>query len=287
MARRADTRAASPLRPPRTGLIVSARVSDSVASDVAGRSRWGNGVDWLPELHPTTSEGFGARAAACVDGDALNPGADDKPTAESADPFIVYALDWCSVMGSWDERDWQGRARRLLEATQSQSIAAEFWRGAVSAAETLSNTWLAKNGYTDVTGGAKKPLQALALLDDAVCDSLANGEGMIHCSPQVLVHLVATQALRREGALWRTANDTIVCADAGYDGTDKNETGAWMFASTVPEIILGPVEVTDLSQGAVDLGLASRNDVVVYAQRDVLVIHEPHLLHAAAQLDLA
>lgn len=281
MARTPDNRDATPARAPRVGLLAAARV----ANDNGRTVRWGAGVDWLTEMHGPDAGGypFGARAAKCGL-TALTAGEDEKAYTEQADPFSVYAFDWCSSMDSrFVGRDWQGRATRLLEATQSASIAAEFWRGAIATAETLVNTFLADGTASVVTGGATVPGKALALLDEYATERMSNGQAMIHCSVKALNRLVQADAVRREGALWVTPSDNIVVADAGYDGAGSAGTGDWMFASTVPDIWLGPIEVTPLDERAIQ---TSVNDIFVIAQRDVIVLHEPHVVHGAAQLDL-
>lgn len=283
--RLAAVRPSPVLAAPRTGLLAAASVSDSL-----GNVRWGKGVAWLSELHQTDSEAFGARPIDCSDSDAIALGADDKAPTGGADPFLVYAFDWCSAMEGLDQRDWQGRARRLLEATQSRSIAKEFWSGAISSARTLSNTWLAKTGSSIVTSAATAPGKALALLDHYVVDALSNGTGMIHCTAKTLDRMVQDQALVKEGGLWRTPNGNIVVADAGYSG-DKDGVDAaqeWMFASTVPEIVLGPAR-TSRSDSPIggEMVSVSVNDVLVYTERDVIVMHEPDLCWGAAQIDLS
>ncbi len=281
-------RTATPLAAPRTGLLVAARTTDSL-----GAVKWGFGVEYLAEMHPTSSEAYGSRLLEDADGTSIGYGADDKAPKITADPFLVYAYDWCSAMEGLSQRDWQGRARRLLEATQSKSIAREFWAGAITQAATpdLANTWLAKSSVTLVNGTtAMTPQKALALLDDKVIDSLANGTGMIHCTPQTKSRLLDTQAIVNDSAgLARTANGTIVVADAGYSGQSLDgQTGTWMVATTIPEIVLGeirfsPSELTPRGGALVNV---SNNDVFVYAERDVLVMHEPSILHAAVKVDL-
>lgn len=281
MTRRADIRTAPGLTAPRSGLLVAARVSN-----VVDRTRWGAGLDWETEMKSLADGGapFGARKLGC-DTDALDFTDKEKAPGESADPFMIYALDWCSTLDSrfTAGRDWQGRATRLLEATQSRSVAAEFWSGAITQAETLVNAYLTDGGATDV-GSATPwvPERALALLDGYAMDAMSNGQAMIHCAPAVLVMLAAASAIRREGNLWLTPNDNIVCADAGYSGIDENRS-AVMYATTIPEVVLGPVDVTPLDQTAV---LRFVNDVHVVAQRDAMILWDADICFGSCLLDL-
>lgn len=281
-----DARKPTPLARPRMGLYAAAAVTESPVG-----VRWANGLEWHPELIGNGTNAFGARALKCATS-SITP--DTSPTNEDAYPFMIYAYDRCSKFDDADlsdPRDRDGRARRLLEATQSASIATEFWSGAISNAETLSNIWLAKTGVTVETSGAVTPQKALAKLDKAIAVNMSNGRGMIHCTVETLDRLVDLNAVRREGAQWLTGFDNIVVADAGYSG-DRDGQAAnteWMIASTLVEIYVGPIltasgEINYDADGIFDRTL---NDVVVWAQRDVIVMHEPNLLWHTAQVDLS
>ncbi len=277
--------AATPLRAPRTGLLVAATVTDDDA--LVGQG----GVAWLPELHPSTSDGFGAFGLGC-DGNPAVPAndADNKAVLEGADPFAIYAFDWCSSFG-YSQRDWVGRARRLLDATASHAIAKELWSGAVAIAETNANTWLG-SATDSATAAALAPGKALAKLDEALNDALSNGQGMIHCRIEVLNRLVQAQAVRRDGAVWLTPSDNIVVADSGYSGRiDGDGANEWMIASTRVEVVRGavftaPDTLADAKAWAQAVDTAN-NDVLVLAQRVVLVKHEPNLALIRAQVDLS
>lgn len=277
----ADVRQATPLRVPRFGLLASASVSDNLPG-----VRWGFGVEWLPELHPTGSEGIGARALKC-DPTAVEHGEDDKAKIEEAYPFTVYAFDWCSTLG-YSGRDWAGRARRLLEATQSFTIAKEFWTGTIAQAESLSNVWLGAATSTLVENSAYEPGKAVARMDRAIAEQLRNGVGMLHTSVEVLGRLVQAQAVWRDGDVWRSPMGNPIVADGGYGAAARDaDTGAFIVATTPVEIVLGPVRTIDLTDemyAAVDHTV---NDLVVWAERDVLVMHEPQLIHHAIEVDLS
>jgi hypothetical protein len=269
------------------GLYAAAAVTET--SPGSGSERWANGLQWLPELIRDGTTAFGARELLCSTA-SISPTI--KPEIEEADPFMVYAYDVCSKFeDAGDPRDRDGRARRLLEATQSASIAAELWSGVITQAQSLQNTWLAKTGVTLATSSALTPQKALARLDKAIAVNMSNGRGMIHCTVEVLDRLVDLNAVRREGTLWLTGFDNIVVADAGYTGDRSGQSAAeeWMIATTLVEIRVGPILTTsaDVNYDADGIFDRTLNDVVVWAQRDVIVMHEPHLLWHAAQVDMA
>lgn len=275
-------------RPPRRGLLVDAPVSDG------GDARWGLfGVEWMPEGHPTTSEAAGLERVGC--GMAAAPfGTDDRPNIEHAYPFGVFAFDYCSAM--LYQRDRVGIARRILDAQQSYWIAYEFWNGLIARAETLDNVWLARPGPTVVTTAAVSIERAIALLDERIAGSLTNGEGCIHMTVRLLNLAKQRRAVELDAGKYRTAFGNLVIADGGYStvrqGVSPTYTpiaGDWIIGTTVPQIFLGEVQSTtwDLPDDWMEAMNVAINDVVVYARRDVLILHEGARLHAAAQVDLA
>lgn len=280
-----DVRDAPQLAQPRVGLLAAAKQVD-LSADV----RWGNGVQWLPELHPVASHGFGARALKCQPSSIAHTST-DRATIESAKPFMIYAFDWSTSLDHQPSggRDWEGRARRLLLGTQSYSIAAELWLGTIAQAESLAeNYYLAKTGPTVVTSGAVRADRALAVLDKKLAGSLMNGQGMIHCTVEVLDQLVHQQTVVRDGQAWMTPFGNVVVADGGYAGSRIGAAGEWMVGTSLVEITLGQPDVMRTStpeewRAAFDYTV---NDVIVWAQREVLVMHHPHIVFAAAQVDL-
>jgi hypothetical protein len=277
----ADTRVATPLRAPRVGLLSAASLVDLPGV------KWGYGAEWYAELPKVAGVAYGARAIKC-DPETIDFGADEKAHTNEAYPFSVYGIDWCSTIGS-DVRNMQARARRVLAATESFSVAKEFWAGAISTAESLTNRWL---GHTDVTvvSAPTAPQKALAALDQTIAEQLYNGPGMVHCTVETLNRLLSAQALRRDGDLWRTAFGNVVVADAGYSGvvTGENPATTYMVATTMVEVSLGPVRTVDLDspEGLNDVIDHTVNDVLVWAERDVIVMHEPEYLHHAVAVDL-
>jgi hypothetical protein len=186
-------------------------------------------------------------------------------------------MDECSTFG-FEARDWEGRARRQLQANESLELAAELWDGAIATAATLSNRFFSGNvAWSDtVTNGPSSAVVALASLEQGMAE-LVNGQpGMVHCTAQALTHLVGSNLLTKEGGLWVTPSGHIVVADAGYSGDGPgadaaDATSQWIFGTSLLQVRLGPVE---LIPGSIDdaRNLAASmdrqlNDIVVIAGR--------------------
>jgi hypothetical protein len=210
----------------------------------------------------------------CAPNAAIALGADDKPIVEDAYPFQVYAFDWCSSLDQ--SRDWEGRARRLLEYTQSASIAAEFWTGVISQATAANNVWLARTGAVAIAGGPYDVPHAIAQMDQRLSVELTNSPGAMHMSPLVFSLSTLNGHVRKDGDVWVSPMGHIVIGDAGYTGIHADAPGAQsIIGTTIPEIVLGPIRVTPPTEGfAWDV-----NTMVAWAQRDVLVMHEPSRAH--------
>lgn len=302
-----DSRIAPPLRSPRNGLLTVVSVKD----DETG-VRWGHGVAWTAEMLPQdyahlddpgmAESWHGARDLNCAM-TALT--VDARPVGETADPFNIAAYSWCSMLQR-DQSERAPRARRLLEATQSMDIAYELWTGTIAQASAANeNSWLANTtgaGSTAVTWPAH-PFQtaaytaptgeppssaALGRMDSYLTHVLANGSGLLHMSPTFFSYLNAEFPgwLRLEGNVWKSPNGHSIVADAGYTGAAKAPGGStllaeWVIATGPMEIVLGPVDATNPdSTEAFNFAL---NDIVLFAQRDVLVEWEPHVAHGAFQ----
>lgn len=206
--------------PPRFGLIAAANV-------LRDTLRWEGGYIFQPEA----LSGAGVQDP-CQVVDFEPP---DRPANVTGVPFLVWAGDVCSAMG-WEAADYQGRARRALEAQESEQVAREFWRGDQDAESGWDNQVLANQASADVYGESLEPVEALACLSQGLADEQGNRRGMIHCTPQVLEFWASQYLLRREGNLWLTALDHIVVADAGYDGSGPDGQAAatgniWTYAT--------------------------------------------------------
>lgn len=282
----ADARKPTPLPKPRTGLLAAAAVTEGNTGP-----RWANGMTWHPERVPNkatleelvtgATTVLNARELTCAV-TAITP--TDGPINEEAYGFSVVVYDKCGAFDdasdvAADRRDRQGRARRLLEATRSYIIAREFWTGAVSNAEGLDNTWLAKNWSGDEALGVFTPTLLIGALDEITAVRMTNGRGMFHMNPKLLAQFANAQVIRREGPLWVSPNDNIIVADGGYSGM-VGGTNDSVVATTPVEIWMREPWLNDPDEGFDH----TVNDVIVWAQQDVIVMHEPHILHASASL---
>lgn len=288
-----DTIEAPPATPPRYSLLIAA---PSVTDD----ARWEAGFQFAPEGCGSS----GRTAADCFGGtDVLDP--DDNPGTVHGDPFAVWAADRCSTFG-YRARDYVGRARRQLAATESFQIARELWSGSLNGesgmqGSDIDNRPLTHPGSDTVTTGAVNPEVALALIVGALGECGMGRQGMIHVTPQVLVELNNAQAIYRDGANWYTPMGHLVVADDGYTGDGPGADGGtpasssqWIYGTSMMRLRLSPVQVvpelpdddTTNPRGwpaAVD---PHTNDVLVIAQR-LAAVNWDHCCHLAAQVDVA
>ena len=268
----------APPRPPGYGFLAAVPVVDS------GGVRWEGGVEWLPQ---SCTIG-GALALDCPAGsdEMVLPVA---PGTVEALPFVVWAPDACSTLGSV-QRDWQGRARALLSATESFLVAAEVWDGAIADAESLPNVPLASAGADILTAAAESPVDALGCIEGGIAGAGFGARGMVHVTPQVLVHLVAAGAVVREGQLWVTPLGSIVVSDAGYSGNgpaaDADGTSQWIYGTSSMRYRLSPVFTVPGDDDQPSAGIVvAVNSAEVYAMRAVLVEWDP-CVHVAAQVNV-
>jgi hypothetical protein len=268
---------APPAQPPRYGLLVALGSS-------TGAMRWEGGVDWKPEQ---------CGASGIVDLSCEgNPSPDSVLVNQdnaAADPWVVFAEAGCSTFG-FMARDFGAEARRQLEATRSYQVAHELWRGDLG---TVTTKLSDGNQVTDEPSSIKN---ALGYLEAAIADCSQGRRGAIHMSPQALIHAVGQYLLERDSSgQWITPLGTLVIADAGYDGSDADGQlpgdSQWMWGSTMPQVLLSPVDVNPpdidsarlIQAAAVDRSI---NLVHVTAQQLALVQLDPCCLFGA-ELDIA
>jgi hypothetical protein len=273
-------------RPPRYGLLAAApTVDDGDLRALAG------GWEYQPEACGLS----GRDSIACAGNVAAMDPSGQRPGIIEGDPIWLWAGDECSTFG-FAARDWQGRARRQLAATESYELAAELWDGTVATADGLANPFLASAGANSdtVTNGAADPVDALACIEQGLAELLRGQQGMVHVTPQLLTHLRAADAVAREGTVWTTTMGHIVVADAGYSGAGPGGAAAgasqWAYGTSMIQVRLGPIEVIPGSlDDARNLAAAmdrSVNDIVVLAGRLAGLQWANDCAHVAAQVDL-
>lgn len=251
--------------PPRYSLLVAATKLDDGL-------RWEQGIRWAPEQNA----GGGIAAVDCTGSTAaLNVGTNLGFAV--ADPYAVWAEDHCSTLGS-QSRDFEARALRQLEATQSYRIAKELWSGAVAQVAPLDNEWLTHDPEVLSTGTGLSPAVAVGLADQGLGQMLAGQRGMIHVSPNVLdeIQLNAGGGLTKSGDLWTTPMGNVVVADAGYPGTHpdgSSSTNQWIYATPWIYYRLGDVFTTPDNLDAARAQAVDRsvNLLTFRAQRLVLL----------------
>lgn len=282
---------APPARPPRYSLLIAAPTVDDGA-------RWQAGVEFAPE-----GCGNGGRVAVdCIGGtDPLDP--DENPDWVTSDGFAVWAADQCSTFGR-AARDYAGRARRQLEATQSFQIAEEVWGGSLVGQPVLlgapgtvnENRPLTDVASDRVTSSAETAVEALGLVVGALGKCGEGRQGMIHVTPQVLQHLVNESSVYRDGGLWYSAMGHLIVADDGYDGSGPGGVPAgstqWIYGTSMMAVRLGELEIyprlPEAGANEIDWPAAvdpATNLVTVIAQRLALVQWD-RCCHVAAEVDV-
>lgn len=252
MARQAIN--APPAQPPVYSLLVAADlINDSV--------RWQYGVEWSPEQ----IGGGGITHADCFGSGPTKPRS-VNPIRNHADPFVVYAEDHCSTIG-FEARDYEGRARRQLAATQSAKIAHELQHGLIAGVAGGGDNVSLVDGVEVTPGGTVTG--SLATLEAALAETFSGARSMIHVTNQTLVALAAAFLIYKEGQKWLTHPGNVVVADAGYD----DEAGTvYMYGTSMVRVRLSPVDVIpgEFAQ-AVD---KQTNLVTIYAERLALVQYD-------------
>lgn len=275
---------AAPATPPRHSLLAAAQVLDN---DTTG---WQVGIAWTPEA----CGAGGVIPADCAPSPAREVPA--TPPAEQSHPFRVWAADECSTFG-WQARDWQGRARRQLEATQSFQIARELWTGDLTRAEHAPgdrSPYLADD--TTVVGAIPGGLEQLLGAQLAVIETWATvcsggRRVMLHMSPMVLAAALVTAGDNFIVAndLVVTARGNLVVADAGYPGTppdgQADDGMEWVYASPLVQVRLDAVETLPSSladaRGLAEMIDRPSNTATVWAQRIVAYQLDPCCRFAA------
>jgi len=268
-------------QPPLYGLVAAAKViNDGVT--------WEDGFKFAPESCGVS----GKKALNCFGGfDTPMEGSDNRDAIEG-DPFVIWAADQCTTLTRG--RDRQARARRQLEITRSFQIASELWDGELAQDEDLANRFLVDTASDVLTNGAIDVLDALACVEQGIATYGRGARGMVHMTPQVLVHLRGAQAIDLSGTTWVTPNGNIVVADAGYSGAGPLSGGSpvpagatqWIYGTSMIALRMSAVETLPASEDDPVSGVTrATNDLTVYAQQ--LVAYEwDECVHVAAEVDV-
>lgn len=202
--------------------------------------------------------------------------------------FYVWAGDKCSPFPAI-ERDFRAFSLRQLQAALSYQVAHELWTGDRAAADGLTtNRSLASIDSDVLTSVPTSPTDALARLEYGLGDCAHGARGVVHADRITATFWGHLGLLRREGAQLLTFLDTIVVADAGYDGSGPDgqaavEGSRWAYATGMPIVRLGPERVIpDTMAQAVN---RTTNEVEWRAERKAAVGWDG-CCHLAVELDL-
>lgn len=205
---------------------------------------------------------------------------DDSGDTVSGNPVVVQAFEQCSAMGSRDGR--RKRAADRLAVVEGPAIAREFWTGELAdAAGFTVNPRLAEATpeATDINAAAAvSPLEALALLEDALADMLGGVPGVIHGTRAAITHMLDVGSIEASGDLLVSKFGTRLVGDAGYPGTGPDGTAAdageaWLYGTARPTILLSaPVVLPD--EGAAEAVDRDTNVITYQAERGFLTLLE-------------
>jgi hypothetical protein len=252
--------------PPATPPVYSLLDAATIIED--GR-RWQQGVSWAPEQ----VFGGGALAANCVGNSPDGKDQASNPVVNSADPFTIFAEDHCTTIG-FEDRDFEGRARRQLASVQSALVAHELQFGTI-AGTAGGGTNVALVDAIELGPGSQPIEDAIGILEAALADTFAGARCMIHVTVQAFDLMMAAKLVYLSGQKWLTGVGNIVVADAGYEAETSPEGAVYAYGTALVQIRLSSV---DLVPGSFAEALAraqmtdhALNDIVLYAERLALV----------------
>jgi hypothetical protein len=223
-------------------------------------TRWTGGFSYAPENQIT-----GVTRDPCLN-TTDDEGVENLPFVNFV-PFLIVVEDTLSTFG-WSERDFKGRALRLLDNATPNAVETEFWNGTQAQASGWPNNYLVNHGdgvWVDLTPGGGPPsvTRGLAILEDYLANASPSGngagfgaQGMIHLMPQTSPNLLGA---RRVGNLLLSVMDNIIVPGSGYPGVDNGvgggstSTTSVMYATDIPIVLLDDPNVyPDTLTGAVE-----------------------------------
>jgi hypothetical protein len=192
----------------------------------------------------------------------------------TAIPYLVMAEDYCSTFG-FEERDFKGRAERLLQNGEPKAIEKEFWSGALAKAKGYPNNYLTKKAETGFTpenltpeAGAPSISRGLQILQDALASCGFGGKGMIHLQRQTATNLLTViesdpHFSAKDGMMYDLFGNIIVPGvgyngEEGFEGKKAGAGKVWICATDLvavrsedePTVVTETFsEMTDWGQG--------------------------------------
>ena len=207
-------------------------------------------------------------------------------------PFFIDAEIFDSTF-SLPGEDRFKQVVKALDCVTQKALEFEFWEGNAAQAETAANgnMYLRKSGAATIpVSGAKKPENALMILEQAIAGSPLGENGVIHMTRD-MASILGSRLIYKKGetensgrAMTRLGTDVII--GSGYTGNgpigDANAaasaTNKWMYATSAVEVHLGKVEIVNenLAQGA-DVTI---NNMRIKAFRPAAAYADPSMLFA-------
>lgn len=184
--------------------------------------------------------------------------------------FTAYLPISCTTRGIGDDAAFVNRARVAFAAKESYAVELQLSRDYA----VIGNPHLTQGGITPLGGGAVKPSEALALIENSIAADTAI-QGLIHADPATVTAWSREFLVFHEGGELVTTNGTRVVAGAAYVGihpADEAAPGtsqAWVFATGPVQVLRSEVYVVpDTIEEAVD---RTFNDVTYRAERNYVV----------------
>lgn len=207
-------------------------------------------------------------------------------------PFFIDVEDFASTF-SLPGQDRFARVVAELECVTQKAVEFEFWEGHAAQAETGANAnmYLRKSGAATIpVAGAKKPENALMILEEAIASSPVGANGVIHMTRDV-ASILGSRLIYRKGedensgqAVTRLGTKVVI--GSGYTGNgpigDTNAaasaTNKWIYATSGVDVHLGKIEIVNenLAQGA-DVTI---NNMRIKAYRPAAAFADPSMLFA-------
>lgn len=267
---------------PAWGLLAAATIVDDPN---LGR---GDGFTYQPRPCPQG----GATYLSCNDYGSTSIGGDTDDDEIDGDPILVWANDACSGK-MWNARDPISRAQAKLAAIESYELAAELWDGTIGqTAGWASNISLTDLSSDRLTTTAVAADVALGRIEGGLAHYLKGGRGMVHVTPQVLVALVAAQAVVKVGNAWYTPMGHVVVADAGYSGNGPAAVAGgtpagstqYIYGTSMIGVRRGPVEVFPGTREEAFNPFNNRYEVT--ATRVLAFVFATDCAHVAAEVNI-
>jgi hypothetical protein len=278
---------ASELIPAPCGILSVARVTEHNAREYD--ERWVRGFSQEVDTLPSYLRLLTVNDETVTNG-TLSDNQGDKTYLDYV-PFYIDAELFDSTF-SLPGEDRFAQVTRALNAATQKAIEFELWEGNAAQAETSANgnMYLRKSGAATIpVSGAKKPENALMILEQAIASSPTGETGVIHMTRDV-ASILGSRLIYRKGedensgqAVTRLGTKVVI--GSGYTGNgpignanaEASATNKWIYATSAVDVHLGRVEIVNenLAQGA-DVTI---NNMRIKAFRPAAVYADPSMLY--------